>query len=109
MEATGTLQELGERFLANKKETRVFQGTCIYITCVEVTRTLHYQVLQGILPINKDNKLNEKVPLAFYHTEVTAELRNWLSRKYVKNKLAIFWTFKTFLYSMSQCECFLNA
>ena len=41
---------------------------------MEVTRTL---VLQGILPINKDNKLNEKVPLASYHTEVTAELRNW--------------------------------
>ena len=44
---------------------------------MEVTRTLHDQVLQGILPIKEDNKLNEKVPLASYHTEVTAELRNW--------------------------------
>ena len=59
MEATRTLQELGERFLANKKEAIVFR----YITCVEVTRTLHGQVLQGILPFNKDNELNEKVPL----------------------------------------------
>ena len=73
MEATRTLHELEERFLANKKEAIVFR----YKTCVEVTRTLHDQVLQGILPINKDNKLNEMVSLASYHTEVTAELRNW--------------------------------
>ena len=69
MEATRTLHELGERFLANKKEAIAFSN---------LRGCDKNQVLQGILPINKDNKLNENVPLASYHTKVIAEqLRNW--------------------------------
>ena len=35
---------------------------------MEVTRTLHDQVLQDTLLINNNNKLNHKVPVASYHT-----------------------------------------